>query len=279
MTIVSISRGANSRGQEVAQKVATMLNCRCLAREDVIRGSGLTDVPVREIIQALDEPPSFIDRLLGGKAQYITTARAALLGQLNVDNVVYHGFEGHYFLKDISHAVKVRILAEMSERVDTVVARDGVSRKEAQERLETQDEARRQWGIRVIGVDPEDPSIYDIVLHVGKMGPDDVAEIICDLARSDAFAPTPASQSQLNDQALLASVEAVLLDMEIDLDSLDMNVHDGNVTVRLYEPRRTKAGSSSEFSARYLESLRQRLHKRTRIIPGLKAVHLENAGD
>ncbi len=279
MAIVSISRGANSKGQEVAEKVASGLNCRCLAREEVIQNSGLTDVPVREIIQALDEPPSFIERLLGGRVHYITTARAAILSQLNADNVVYHGFAGHYFLKDIPHALKVRVLADMSERVATVVAREGISSEEARDRLSLEDEARRQWGLRVVGVDPEDPSLYDIVLHVGKLGPEDVAEIICDLARDDTFEPTPASQSELIDQALTASVEAVLIDMEVDLDSLDMSVHDGNVIVRLYEPRRTRAGSSSEFRHRYLDSLRQRLHKRTRTIPGLKAVHLENAGD
>jgi len=279
MAIVSISRGANSRGREVAQKVASQLGCRCLAREDVIKDSGLTDIPEDEIIQALDEPPSFLERLLGGKDRYITTARAALLGQLNEDNVVYHGYAGHYFLENVTHALKVRVLAELPDRVALMVDRDGISRAEARERVAKKDEARRQWALRVYGVDPEDPSLYDIVLHVGKMGPDDVAEIVCNLATDDAFKPTPASRSDLTDWALIASVEAVLIDMEIDLDSLDLHVQDGNVMVRLYEPRRTRAGSSSEFRAQYLESLRQRLHDRTRLIPGLKAVHLEQAGD
>lgn len=279
MAIVSISRGANSKGREVAEKVASRLSCKCLSREDVIKDSGLTDVPVSEIVQALDEPPSFLDRLLGGRVHYITTARAALLCQLNDDSVVYHGFAGHYFLKDVTHALKVRILAEMPDRVAMVVDRDGISRAEARERLAKEDEARRQWALRVYGVDPEDPALYDIILHVGKMGPDDVAEIICDLARDDAFTTTPASRSELNDLALTASVEAVLIDMEIDLDSLDIDVHDGNVMVHLHEPRRTRAGSSGDFRAHYLESLRHRLHDRTRLIPGLKAVHLEHAGD
>jgi len=250
-----------------------------LAREDVFKASNLTDVPERELIRALDEPPSFLERLMGGRVQYITTARAALLSQLTDDTVVYHGFAGHYFLKDVVHALKVRILAELSDRVAEVVARDGISRAEAREQLLKKDEARRQWALRVYGVDPEDPSLYDIVLHVGKMGSDDVAQTICALAGDKAFQVTPASRSELSDMALAAAVEIVLLEMEIDLGSADIKVHAGDVVVHLRESRRTRAGSNSEFRKHYVESLRHRLHDRTRLIPGLKAVHLEHAVD
>ncbi len=277
MAVVSISRGSNSRGREVAELVAQKLDCVCLAREDVIRDAGLTHVSDEDVVRALEEPPSFLEQVLAGRDRYMAAARAALLSRLTDEQIVFHGFAGHFFLKEIRHALKVRILADLPDRVSLLVKRHGLTESEAHDRLVRRDTARRQWALKVYGVDPDDPSMYDIVLHVGKLGCDDVSEIVCSLAKDASFAATEASRAELERQALSASVEALLIDMEVALETLDIVVHEGNVTVRLNERRRIRGGSNSEFHAHYVDSLRHRIHERARSIRGLKAVHLEDA--
>lgn len=276
MSIVSISRGSNSRGAEVAEKAARLLGYRCLAREAVLEASGMYNIPEDELVRAIEQPPSILERTLDGKARYLTTIRAALLTQFSDDNVVYHGFGGHYFVRDIKYALKVRILAELSDRVAIVVERDQIPEPEARRLLLKKDKARRRWGLYLYGVDPEDPSLYDIVLHVSKMGTDGAAEVICNLAQHHKFHSSATSRAKLRDLALAASMEAALVDLELDLTIVDITANDGVVRIGFHEPSFTRASPSSKFREQYLECLEQRVHECTHRIPGLKLIKLKH---
>jgi len=276
MAIVSISRGSNSHGAEVAEKAAHLLGYRCLAREAVLEASGLYNIPADELLQAIEQPPSILERSLDGKARYLTTIRAALLGQFRADNVVYHGFGGHYFVRDIKHALKVRILAELSDRVATVVERDRIPQREARQRLLKMDKARRRWGLHLYGADPEDPSLYDIILHVGKMGTGGAAEVIANLASHGTFRSTEASRAKLRNLALAASMRAALVDLELDLTITDITANDGVVRISFHEPSFSRASPSSNFREQYLECLEQRVHERTHTLPDLKQIKLRH---
>ncbi|MFH2005833.1 MAG: cytidylate kinase-like family protein [bacterium] len=279
MAIVSISRGSNSRGTEVAELVAERLGYECVAREALLEASDLYNIPRDELLRAIEDPPSLLERLWKGKARYVATIRATVLRRLCADNIVYHGFAGHFFVRDISHALKVRILAEESDRVATAVEREGISAGEARQRLLEQDKARRQLAIHLYGTDAEDPSLYDLVLHVGKMGTDGAANVICDLIRQDIFVTTPASQAALADLALAASVEAVLIDMDLDLSKMRVTADRGVVVVRLEKAPRTHAGSGSQFREHYMDSLGPHLRERVAGLPGLKKLNLQHSKD
>lgn len=276
MTIVSISRGSNSRGTEVAEKVAHTLGYRCLAREAVLEAFDQYNLPEEELLRAIDRPPSLLERTLDGKDRYLTTIRAALFHQFSGDNVVYHGFAGHYFVRDIKGALKVRILADLSDRVATVVARDGIPEADARRQLLKKDKERRRWGLYLYGVDPEDPALYDVVLHVGKMGTDGAAKIICNLAQHDSFQCSAASRAKLCDLALAASMRGALVDMELDLNIVDITAKSGVVRITFHEPSFTRASPSSDFRQRFLECLEQQVHERTQGIDGVKQIKLKH---
>jgi cytidylate kinase len=85
---------------------------------------------------------------------------------LKEDNVVYHGLAGHFFVKDVPHALKVRILADMEDRIQLEMERTGIDADEARRMLEKDDEERRKWGQRLYGIDTSDPRLYDLVINV-----------------------------------------------------------------------------------------------------------------
>lgn len=275
MPIISISRGSHSRGVEVAQKVADKLGYACLARDAVLDASGEYNVPEIKLVQAIEDAPSIIDRLTHGKARYVTYIRATLLRHFLADNLVYHGLAGHFFLQGVRHALKVRILADPADRVSIVMARDGVSEKDARAVIAKGDKARRQWAMHMYGIDPEDASLYDAVIHVGKIGTDGAADAICSLAQQDTFQTTPESRAMLEDMALAAGVEALLVDMYPDQQSADVTADGGDVRVRLKTTRRVHAGSYSDFDARYVEDVRSRLAERALQLPGIRGIEVE----
>lgn len=274
MAIITVSRGSYSLGARVAERVASRLGYSCLARDVLLEASQEFNVPELTLVKAIEDPPSVLDRITHGKARYVAYIRAALLKHFCEDNLVYHGLAGHFFLQGIRHAIKVRVLASLEDRVAIVMARDAVDEREARQVLARSDRARRQWGLHLYGIDTEDPALYDLVLHVDTMGIDGAAELVCTLAGQAVYRTTAESQAALEDLALGATVEAVLVDLE-DHPSALVTAQGGEVLVQLKAAPRTLGGSFSDFSAHYVEDLRRRLLERVVGLHGLRGVQVE----
>jgi cytidylate kinase len=232
MAIITISRGSSSKGREVAEGVAAKLGYESLAREVLLEASQQFNVPEARLVRAIHDAPSFFERLTHGKQRYIAFIRAALLSHLRRDNIVYHGLAGHFFVQTVPHVLRVRILADPAERIRIVMARDGVDQKEAATVLAHDDDERRRWGQRLYGIDPADPSLYDLVLHIGKLTVTDAVQTICFAASLERLRTTPASQQILEDLALAAAVQVALVDSKPDAQ---VAAKEGQVTIRIAE--------------------------------------------
>lgn len=210
MAIVTISRGAHSRGKEVAEKVAVKLGYACLSREILLEASAHYNVPEIKLMKAINDAPSMLDHLTFGKERYVAFIRASLLRTLCQDNIVYHGQAGHFFLEGLSHVLKVRIIADINERVRVEMERDSRSREDALSYLQKEDDRRRKWSSYFYGIDTWDSSLYDLVIHIKKLDADDAVNIICDTVKLKRFQTTPESQKELEKMALMAQLNAKL---------------------------------------------------------------------
>ena len=117
MAIITISRGSHSRGAEIAERVAQNLGYECISREVLLETSGQFNIPEVKLVRALHDAPSVLERFTNGKQKYVAFIEQAFLEHMHKNDVVYHGLAGHFFLKDVAHVLKVRILADMDVRV------------------------------------------------------------------------------------------------------------------------------------------------------------------
>jgi cytidylate kinase len=208
MPIITISRGSYSRGKEVAEKVAQKLGYKCISRDILLEASEQFNIPEIKLIRALHDAPSILERFTKGKERYVAYLRSTLLKHVQKDNVVYHGLAGHYLLRGIPHVIKVRIMADMEDRVREEMRRENISADEARDVLKKDDDERRRWGIQVCGVDTWDPMLYDMVLHVKSLTVDDIVDLICKAAQLPHFQATPESQRLVDEMVLAAGAEA-----------------------------------------------------------------------
>ena len=211
MSVITISRGSYSRGKEVAEKTALKLGYECISRDILLEASEEFNIPEIRLVRALHDSPSVLERFTHGRERYVSYIRKALLQHVQKDNVVYHGLAGHYFLLNIPHVLKVRIIADMEERVKEEVRRENLSEERALYILKKDDEERRKWGLRIYGIDPWDSRLYDMVLNVKSLTVEDAADIICRAVRKPAFETTSESRKILNDSLLSAKVHAALV--------------------------------------------------------------------
>ena len=259
MAIITISRGSFSKGKEVAEKVAKILGYQCISREILLEASEHFNIPEIKLKHSLHDAPSILERFTYGKERYLAYITAAFLEHAHQDNVVYHGLAGQFFLKGVSHVLKVRILAEMEDRVALDMEREKLSMEQALTRLRKDDEERRQWSLHLFGVDTWDPSLYDLVLHVHKLGVDDVVHLICETAQLEQFKATPGSQKVLDNLLLAARVKARLVH---DFPMVHVHANDGVVIV------------DARFNLTEEPGLANRIQEMARQTPGVKDVRM-----
>lgn len=239
MSIVTISRGSYSKGKEVAEKVAQTLGYKCISRDVLIEASKEFNVPEVKLVRAIHDAPSILERFAGGKKKYLAYVQAILLDHFQKDNVVYHGLAGHFFVKGVSHVLKIRIIAEIEDRVKLEMEREGISRSKALQILKSDDEERRRWSRHLFGIDTWDMSLYDLVIHINKLTSDEAVDFICYTASMEQFRTTPESQQAMDDLAIAAKLKATLIDLKSDVE---VSAENGVVRIKLKSVRPQEEG-------------------------------------
>lgn len=260
MGVITISRGSYSKGKSVAEKVAQKLGYECVAREIILDASQEFNIPEIKLIRAIHDAPSILDRFGYAKEKYIAYIQEALLKHFQKDNVVYHGLAGHFFVRGISHVLKVRIIADLEDRIRREMEREGISKREASRILEKDDKERKEWSKHLYGIDTWDSSLYDLVIHIHKITIDDAVDIICHTAGLKHFQTTPESQKAMDDLVLSSEVKAALIDLRPDIE---VSASNGVVHIK------TEAPLAQE------SILIQKIEKIAKPIPGVKEVRIE----
>lgn len=213
MPIITISRGSYSRGKEVAENVAQRLGFTCISREVLLEASTEFNIEEIKLIRALHDAPSVLERFKHGKTRYLSYYRYALLKSVRQDNVVYHGLAGHFLLERIPHVLKVRITANLEDRVREEMRREDISEEKARYILKKDDEERRRWGLQIHGVDTWDSRLYDIVLHLSSLTIDDAVDTICTIAQKPQFQANDQSRRLIDDLSISAEIEAKICEV------------------------------------------------------------------
>jgi len=177
MAIITISRGSYSKGKEIAENVAQKLGYECIARKVLLEAKEEFNVPELKLVRAIHDAPSILNSLSYGKEKYISFIQAEILNHFKKDNVVYHGLAGHFFVKGICHVLKVRIIADLDDRVRLEMEREGISRKEALSIIRKDDEERRKWSKYLYGIDTWNSTNYDLVIHIHKLKVKDAVDM------------------------------------------------------------------------------------------------------
>ncbi len=245
MSCITISRGSYSYGKEIAEKVAAKLGYECVGRDALLDASETFNIPEIKLVEAIRDAPSILGRFTFGKERYISYIQAALLNKMQKDNIVYHGLAGHFFLKNISHVLKVRIIADLEDRIAYKMKLEGnLSREATQRLLKKIDEERIKWSQYLYGIDSRDSSLYDLVVHIKILTVEDAVDIICNTARLERFQTTSESQQAMNDLVTAANVKAALVPFVPDVN---VACSQGKVQVFLHVSKYSKSSMTGEI--------------------------------
>lgn len=232
MSIITISRGTFSGGEALATAVAERLRYRCVSREVLLEAAWGYGVPVDKLAAAMEKRPPLWERLIGKRTAYFTFVRAALCDQALEGRLVYHGYAGHMVLPGVSHALRVRAIADIEYRIRAAMSHQGLTRKDAVAYIDRVDKERRQWTRSVFDVEWDDPALYDVVLNLSRMSVATACEMVVRLTEREEFQPTAASMKALRDLVLGNRVAATFArDERTRGTDLEVTADDGIVSV------------------------------------------------
>lgn len=259
MAIITLSRGSFSHGKDIAERVAAKLGYECISREILVEASRFFEVSEMRLTKTIQNAPNVLERITRGREKYLNYIQAALLEHVRKDNVVYHGHAGHFFLPRISHAIKVRIIADMSERAAYLRKEKPMSEAEAMAYLANEDKERARWTRYLFDREITDPALYDIVINIGVLNIDDACDIICTMAESDRFTATPESTRAINDLAISSHIRAALQ----EICEAEVTSDGGRVNVRVRAPKIRKSSYASPAIEKSItDDMRQDLNRK-----------------
>jgi cytidylate kinase len=228
MPIITISRDLYSHGEEIARRVAGELGYECIGPEIIQRVCNSLEFPHSKLHKALHDSPTFLEHISAKKEQRLAMFRAVFSEYMCHDNVVYHGLAGHVFLSDVPNVVKVRVIADLEERIREEMRRDGLTHKQAKERLIRDDKERAKWTKYLYGKDNRDPALYDLYLNLHNISIDAAVAIIVGAAQVSTNGNMELMRKKLKDMALAAKIEARLLEAFPEVEAV---ARDGEVFV------------------------------------------------
>ncbi len=211
MPIITISRGAFSGGEALAERVASILGYRCLSREVLAAAGQRYGVPEAKFSEMLETAPHWWERWLENTRLYRIVLQAAMCEVAQGGNLVYHGHVGHELFPGTRHVLKVLLTAPMAYRIEQVRARRGVDETGAVQYIEQVDKARSRRTQAVFGADWRDPSRYDMVLNIAQMSLDTACHLIIEAVRREDYQPTAASEQAFRKLTVMARVQAALI--------------------------------------------------------------------
>ena len=275
MAIITVSRGSYSFGKIISERVAEILGYKCISREILVETASKHHVEEKDLFKALHDSPSFFESKKN-REKYLNMIKATLIEHALEDNLIYHGNAGHFLLPNISCLLKVRLVADLNERIELVMKLKNINENEAKKEIENEDRQRTQWTKILYNQDLNSPFLYDIIIHIQKIDIDKACNIICNIIEDDRFNMTDMCKKKLIDEYILTLAKIELFDESIE----DMSVQNRilKIKVKLPKIRKTNPVSPSlekDINKSIIDDTMLSIYKRLKNIPYLKDIMFE----
>ncbi len=213
MAIVAINQQIGSRGRELGRALAERLNYRFLVSEDIIALTAARyQVPAEELRIIDERYLRFWDRLKTEMERLFTYMRAVALLEMAKDRVVVVGKSFSLMVPMAAeNALRVRAVAPFAKRVEQVALEEKLERSAAHRRVLNSDREERARIQALLGADPEDPSLYHLVVNTAALSLERLVEMLAGCVETCGRTSNPASIQLLRDAALAAQVKSALL--------------------------------------------------------------------
>ncbi|RPJ12160.1 MAG: response regulator, partial [Desulfobacteraceae bacterium] len=186
-----------------------------------------------KIRKALSAKESVFNNFTHEKEISTSWLKLATAEKLADDKLIFSGFTGILIPKNISHVLRVCIIAEMKSRASHASSSRKISEKEPVKLIHDEDEDRAAWINNLYKKnDPWDSSLCDLVIPMDKMDQEKAVSLIVYNAGKDVIKPTARSGKAADDFLIAAKVE---MHLAREGHIAGVRVKEGGVTITIHK--------------------------------------------
>jgi cytidylate kinase len=226
MPLITITDSFGTKGNEIAQIVAQSLGVGFFDDErlqTIVTETGMSACTEYRFDQ---HAPGFWERLRSREPQvYLDTMEAAVYDIARNGDGVIIGHGSQMLLRDFACAFHVRLLSEFNMRVENLVSSQRMNPDLAENLIAKYDINQKAFFRYAFQVDLDTPSLYDLVINMGKLKKRTITNLIMEAVQSDDIQSCNLdSLSSMKRLSLERKIHAELLENNIDISTLNIAV-------------------------------------------------------
>jgi two-component system, OmpR family, response regulator CpxR len=212
MPVIGIFSGTFCRQEPVVQKLHEQTGYEIASDSNMVKkASELCGIAESKIERAFSAKTSVFNNFTHERERSIAHMMLAVAQILQKDKVIFSGFSSQLIPQNVSHVLRVCLIADLKFRKTMAGSETDLTEKDAAALIRKQDEDRAVWVETQFGTtDPWHPSLYDMVIPMDKMDVEQAVATILDHLNSDLLQPGDVSRKAAQDFLLAASVGAAL---------------------------------------------------------------------
>ncbi|MDL1958112.1 MAG: response regulator [Deltaproteobacteria bacterium] len=232
MSVITVFSGNFCKEDPVVLEVTSSTGYKLVTDKVLISdASRLSGMGEGKIERAFSATTSVFNKFTHEKERAIAYLRLALAETLSDDDLFIQGFAGQLIPKEVSHVLRVCLIADLKFRTKVAAEEQGLSEKDAVKLIHNEDNDRAAWVNALFGnKDPWAASLYDIVIPMDKKDVAEAAALIVKNLDSDVVKTTESSRKAVEDFILAANTEVALVK---EGHTAGVNVKDGSVTLTI----------------------------------------------
>jgi len=212
MSTIAMFNGVYCRAEEIVREVVGRTGFTQVSDDEIVRrASENSGVPEGKLARVFTAKGTMLNGLTRDRERSISHLRYALAERLLDDDLVVDGFCSHLIPTEITHVLRVCLIAEMGRRVEWGVEGGSLNTNEVARQIREADESAADWVMTTRGVhDPWNPELYDLLIPTDSATPTQAVDLIVDAVGMEAVRPTTSSKRAAEDFLVAARTRRVL---------------------------------------------------------------------
>jgi CheY-like chemotaxis protein len=231
MSVIAVFSGSYCDAESSIKEIVRKAGYTHLRDSDAVsKASALSHFSESKISKAFSAKTSVFNQFTREREKSIAYLKLALAEMLVPDNILTDGFVSLLMPREISHILRICLIAEMKYRISLAVS-SGVPENEAVKIIRKGDEDKIAWTKTIAEEnDPWKSTLYDMVLPTDKMSSEEISDLVLQMLGKDVLKAGPKSKKMIEDFHLASQVEVTLLEAG---HIVPVRAADGKVTITI----------------------------------------------
>ncbi len=258
MPIISVTNGLYANSNEIVQMFGEKFNCSIITDADIIEKTHQTSNIKKATLQKVVESKQIaFNDFTHDKEKSIIALKKSLADFVKKGNCIFYGLLGHLIPKEVSHVMRILIIAAKEKRIQNAMTKNSLSEKEAIKEVYNSDKQAFLWTASLFNKKAWDETLYDIVIPSKKFDAQEAATLVSKHLEKFPFNDEEFIKQEVFDYQLAALIESLLSETG---QELKVKSNDGNVIVTI------------DKKVLMLSKLQQKITKIVEAVQGVKSV-------